>query len=63
MVRFKGNFMKYWFNEFTVSEKRNGLVALPKPNVEEVAYYLWLNGNQDTLQNWLDAERIVLGGS
>jgi hypothetical protein len=26
-----------------------------------VAYYLWLNGSDDTEQNWLDAESIVLG--
>lgn len=53
--------MKGWLEEFVKSKRRNGLVELSKPNVQEVAYYLWLNGSQDTLGNWLDAERIVLG--
>jgi len=29
--------------------------------IAEVAYYLWLNGSDNTEQNWLDAESIVLG--
>lgn len=54
------NFMKDWFANF-VNSKRNGLVELPKPNVEEVAYYLWIDGSDDALTNWLNAERIVFG--
>lgn len=29
--------------------------------IAEIAYYLWLNGSENTEQNWLDAEKMVLG--
>jgi hypothetical protein len=28
--------------------------------IKEHAYYLWLNGSEDTERNWLDAEKYVL---
>ncbi len=42
---------------------RVGLVELPKLSVAEVAYYLWLDGSDDALGNWIKAEKIVLGGN
>jgi hypothetical protein len=28
--------------------------------IAERAYYLWLNGSEDTERNWLEAEKYVL---
>jgi hypothetical protein len=27
--------------------------------IEEAAYFLWLGGSNDTIQNWIDAEKQV----
>ena len=50
---------------------RNGLVFydsyaiyhdfLITQKIAECAYYLWLNGSEDTEKNWLDAENFILG--
>jgi hypothetical protein len=32
----------------------------PYDKINEHAYYLWLNGSEDTERNWLEAEKYVL---
>lgn len=38
--------------------KRPGLIRMEEHRklVSEIAYHLWLNGSEDTDQNWIDAE-------
>ena len=42
---------------------KNGLVFYDSytsyQRISEYAYYLWLNGSEDTEQNWLDAEQAL----
>lgn len=41
-----------------MAELRNGLVRLPtEDSIRELAYFKFLNGNHDPVQNWLEAER------
>jgi len=40
---------------------RNGLIKFATyiQMIEECAYFLWLNGSNDTNKNWIDAERYI----
>ena len=42
--------------------KRPGLIRIEEHRklVAEIAYHLWLNGSDDTEQNWLNAELQTL---
>jgi hypothetical protein len=48
----------FYFEEYYMRRlTRIGIKVLP--SVAEVAYFLWLNGSDDTLKNWYDAKKIV----
>ena len=42
---------------------RNGLIFYDShasyQRISECAYYLWLNGSEDTERNWLDAVALI----